>query len=299
VNDISIIKKALSDKIQPCRDPGLASEWAQFGFYVGFQLFKMIRPWRLKIAALVKEDKSDGSPATDLEGKAEAFTKQALMTFYPEAGFQGEETGAENAHHLYQLIIDPIDGTRSFLSGFDTYSVTLGIIRARESVFSLIINPASGDFAYRIANEPSRIFQYPCFSEEISLIDLPYLSGQNDADAPVLVNIHPSKAAKPFQQELYNLWENREVALVKSVSGSPSLQILEVARGSSFYFNTWFEGETMPYDLIVPLDILRGAGGQILGKKGNPIDPWDHRGPFVAGMHQEKLEWLLRMLKVR
>lgn len=296
VDDISIIKRALSDDLQPCSNPESPSEWAYLGFYVGFRLFDMIRPWRLKIASLIKEDKSDGSPATVLESEAEKVAREALTTFYPEAGFQGEELGATDTHQQFQLIIDPIDGTRSFLSGFDTYSITIGIVWERKSVFSLIINPSSGDFAYRIAGANSCIFQYPLLSEDIFLTDLPYIS--THAEAPILVNIHPSTKALPYVQQLFSLWERKQVALVKSVSGSPSMQLLETARGGSIYFNTWFEGKTMPYDLVVPLDILKGAGGQILNMEGNALDPWKHKGPFVAGIYQGNLEWLIRMLQM-
>lgn len=295
MDELKIINQAHAGNIQPCKNPDLAEEWAYLGFYLGFQLFHMIRPWRLQIGALTMEDKPDGSPVTALESNVESFARQVLEVFYPEAGFQGEESGAINPHREFQLIMDPIDGTRSFLSGFDTYSITLGIITGKKPIFSLIINPSTGDFSYRIAGEQSRIFQYPLLGEEINLVNLPYI--KMDKDASTLVNVHPSKAAFPYLKRLHTLWKKKELALLKSVSGSPSLLILETARGGAIYFNTWFEGKTMPHDLIAPMDILQGANGQMLDWEGRPVDPWNHRGPFIAGIYPEQQNWLIQQLK--
>jgi myo-inositol-1(or 4)-monophosphatase len=296
VHELDCIEQALSYSLQPCKNPASETEWATFGFFLGFELFKRIRPWRLRIGDLPFETKSDGSPATQLEAEIESFVRQSLQTFFPEAGFQGEETGSTSAHHPLLLVIDPIDGTRSFLAGFDTYSVTIGVLKEQQSIFSLICNPATGDFAFRIAGGSSRVFQYPLFSEAINPVDLPFLPAFQQKDAPILVNLHPSKKATLPINRLYTLWNQGAIALVKSVSGSPSLQILEAARGGCIYFNTWFEDQTMPYDLAVAADILRGANGQMLDWQGDPIDPWKHKGPFWAGIHQDHLLHLIEAL---
>lgn len=296
MNELSIIKDAFTSPIRSCENPDAVEEWARFGFFLGFRLFEKIRFWRLKLGLLEKSNKSDGSPATNIEDQAELFTRESLAHFFPEAGFWGEESGSNaTAEQKFLLTVDPIDGTRSFLSGFDTYSITISILKKRKPIFSLIVIPASGDFGYRIDDQSSRIFQYPLHSEEIELINLPYIhSGEN---APLLVNIHPSVAAKQYVTHFYQLWDKRKIALVKSVSGSPSMLMLEVARGAGVYLNIWSAGQTMPFDLIGAMHILLGAGGDILDLNGKQIDPWKHQGPFLAGRYKNQLTFLAEELR--
>jgi 3'(2'), 5'-bisphosphate nucleotidase len=295
VNELTIIREAFLDSIPPCENPDSTAEWARFGFYISFKLFKKIRHSRLRIAQLEKEDKSDGSPTTNLENEAETFAKQALAAFYPDAHFLGEELGAfAFGEEKILLLIDPIDGTRSFLSGFDTYSLTISILKEKKSIFSLVCSPSTGDFGYRIGENPSKVFQFPLHSEDIEIVKLPYIQlGENP---PLLVNIHPSLASEKYLAHLYNLWKDRKVSLVKSVSGSPSLLILEAAKGGGVYLNTWSVGKTMPFDLIPSMHILLGAGGHILGLNGKQINPWNHQGMYFVGLNKKHLDYLIEEL---
>lgn len=289
IQEQELITKSRSENLAPCTNPNLPEEWARLGFYVGFRAFEMIRKWRLKIGELRHIEKEDGSPATFLEKKVEEFVTETLAGFYPEASFWGEELGQLSTEEgKILLIMDPIDGTRSFLGGFDTYAMSLSILKGKELLFSLICAPPTGDFGYRIGNRPSRLFQYPFFSEEIALIDLPYIP----ASSPLLVNIHAAKVSLQALTHLYKLWHERKLALVRSLSGSPSQMILEVARGGGVYINSWSGGPTMPYDLITSHHLLVGAGGHMIGLNGEEIDPWQHQGMYLAGFSEKQLAFL-------
>lgn len=287
------IKNAFGTSILPCQDPYSEDEWARFGLFIGVRFLKEIRSRRYLIPALVQNEKEDGSPATLFEEILEMYAIEKLNEFYPKAGYIGEESGdLTNQEEEIVMLLDPIDGTRSFLAGFDTYSVTLSILLNNKPLFSLICSPSTGDIGYRIGKNRSKLFQVLGDPNTIKIFELPLLK-ETGKD---LINIHPSVNSGKFIERLYKKWKKREISLVRSISGSPSLMFLETAKGCGVYINGWGYGETYPFDIIPGLHILEGAGGYILNESKNNVDPWNHSGPFIAGLNRSELEEILNFL---
>ncbi len=72
--------------------------------------------------------KTDDSPVTVADREAERLIRSRIESKYPDHGIIGEEYGAENAEgRSHRWIIDPIDGTRSFVRGVPMYSVLIGL----------------------------------------------------------------------------------------------------------------------------------------------------------------------------
>ncbi|WP_419924538.1 inositol monophosphatase family protein [Candidatus Poriferisocius sp.] len=72
--------------------------------------------------------KGDGSPVTDADQVAEAFLREALAKRFPDDAVIGEEYPAEQGTSGRTWIIDPIDGTRSFVRGVPLYTTLLAMI---------------------------------------------------------------------------------------------------------------------------------------------------------------------------
>ena len=279
------IKNAFNSSIEPCSDPNSPEEWARFGIFIGVQFCTKIRERRYFIPNLVKNEKDDGSPATLFEEVLEIYAIEKLNEFYSQAGYIGEESGdLRSDNEEIVMILDPIDGTRSFLSGFDTYSVTLSILLNNRAIFSLVCNPSTGDIAFAIGTEKTKLFQVLNGPEFIHIHELPFLTNFDK-----LINIHPSTMALPIIEKLYQKWAEKKLDLIRSISGSPSLMFLETAKGCGTYINAWGKGKTYPFDIIPGLHLLNGCGGLILNRDGNPVDPWNHSGMFIAGMNQKFL----------
>lgn len=71
--------------------------------------------------------KSDGSPVTIADREAEALVRERITDRYPEHGILGEEFGESNPSARVRWILDPIDGTRSFMRGVPLYGVLIGV----------------------------------------------------------------------------------------------------------------------------------------------------------------------------
>ena len=91
------------------------------------------------------ERKSDRSPVTLADKQAEQLIRGMLSQAYPEDAILGEEFGSVSGQSEFEWIIDPIDGTKSFISGVPLYSTLVGMtIRGYPSI-GVIAIPALGE----------------------------------------------------------------------------------------------------------------------------------------------------------
>jgi histidinol-phosphatase len=92
---------------------------------------------------LAVDRKADRSPVTIADREAEQQLRTALSNHFPEDSIAGEEFGASGAQQSrYQWIIDPIDGTKSFICGVPLYSTLLGLTDRGVPVAGAIFIPA-------------------------------------------------------------------------------------------------------------------------------------------------------------
>jgi len=90
------------------------------------------------------EWKDDRSPVTLADRGAEALLRNILLGKFPQDGFLGEESGATPGSSGYRWIIDPIDGTRSFVRGVPIWATLVGLDYKGESVAGAASVPAMG-----------------------------------------------------------------------------------------------------------------------------------------------------------
>lgn len=91
------------------------------------------------------EVKGDESPVTIADKTVEAEMRTALLAAYPSYGIFGEEFGAEQMDSDTYWVVDPIDGTRSFISGMPSFGMLLGLIEHDKPVLGLVGMPALGE----------------------------------------------------------------------------------------------------------------------------------------------------------
>lgn len=94
------------------------------------------------------ERKSDDSPVTQADRAAEQLMRQRLRAEFPTDAVVGEEFGETSGSSGFTWVLDPIDGTKSFISGVPLYSVLVGVIWQRESVVGVIHMPALHETVY-------------------------------------------------------------------------------------------------------------------------------------------------------
>jgi len=86
--------------------------------------------------------KADDSPVTEADREAERLLRERIGGQFPADAILGEELGREEGSSGYQWVIDPIDGTKSFISGVPLYTTLVGVLREGQSVLGVIYAPA-------------------------------------------------------------------------------------------------------------------------------------------------------------
>lgn len=92
------------------------------------------------------ETKADESPVTIADKKTEERMREMIMKEYPEHGILGEEFGKHNENAEYQWILDPIDGTKSFITGTVTFGTLIALKRNGQPILGVINQPILGEF---------------------------------------------------------------------------------------------------------------------------------------------------------
>jgi len=94
------------------------------------------------------ELKSDQTPVTAADRRAEEIIKGILLEDFPSHGFFGEESGKQRADAEYLWLVDPIDGTKSFVGGYGMFSTQIALMRDGELVLGVSSAPAAAEVAW-------------------------------------------------------------------------------------------------------------------------------------------------------
>jgi histidinol-phosphatase len=94
---------------------------------------------------LTTELKADDSPVTIADRAAERLMRELIEARYPDHSILGEEEGETRPGADYRWILDPIDGTKTFVCGVPLYAVLVGLERNGEPVVGAINIPAMGE----------------------------------------------------------------------------------------------------------------------------------------------------------
>ena len=123
------------------------------------------------------ERKGDDSPVTAADRAAEEHLRQRIGQAFPDDAILGEELPEKAGSSGYRWILDPIDGTKSFIHGVPLYGTLIGVEHQGESVLGVILIPALKEYVYaangrgawyvreNAAPQPAKVSECPKLSE--------------------------------------------------------------------------------------------------------------------------------------
>ena len=94
------------------------------------------------------ELKEDQTPVTVADRECEAVIRRTLLDAFPDHGFYGEESGTAREDADYLWMVDPIDGTKSFVGGYGMWSTQIALMHRGELVLGVSSAPAKGEMAW-------------------------------------------------------------------------------------------------------------------------------------------------------
>jgi myo-inositol-1(or 4)-monophosphatase len=101
--------------------------------------------------------KSDDSPVTIADREAEQIIRAEILRIFPDHGIIGEEFGITNPDARIKWILDPIDGTISFIHGIPLYTTLIGILVDDNPVAGVIYAPAMDEMCEGSATLGTRL----------------------------------------------------------------------------------------------------------------------------------------------
>ncbi len=123
--------------------------------------------------------KPDQSPVTEADERAEEVIRAALQRHFPGYGFYGEETGrhAMGAESIW--LVDPIDGTKSFVRELPFFSTQIALLRAGELVLGVSNASAYGELAWAEKGSGAFLNEQPVRASRVSELKEAFVSTGN------------------------------------------------------------------------------------------------------------------------
>jgi histidinol-phosphatase len=106
------------------------------------------RYYRTQIAV---ERKADNSPVTRADVESEKAIRQLLESRFPDHGFYGEETGRSDRSSDFLWLVDPIDGTKSFVRNYPFFSTQIALMYQDQIIVGVSSAPVFDELAWAAA----------------------------------------------------------------------------------------------------------------------------------------------------
>jgi len=203
------------------------------------------------------ELKEDQSPVTVADREAEEKIKQVILSQFPDHTFYGEEgekIDLEN-HHGYTWIIDPIDGTKSYLRHNPLFATQLALLHNGEFVIGVSNAPLLHELVYAEKGKGCFFNDQPIKVSEISTVEDAYMSFGSLKYFTKHNNI----------DQLLSLAESAKWA--RGIGDFWSYHLL--AQGK---LDIMIEADTKLWDIAAMKVIIEEAGGTVSQLDGSPVD---------------------------
>ena len=112
--------------------------------------------------------KDDYTPVTVADVETEQKIKEVILGAFPEHGFYGEETGKINSDSEYNWLIDPIDGTKSFVRQYPFFSTQIALMKGDELIVGVSNGVMFGELAWASKGEGAFLNGNPIQVSDVS-----------------------------------------------------------------------------------------------------------------------------------
>ena len=219
-------------------------------------------------SAIGAEDKSRGGvfdPVTEADRGAEAAMRRLIAQTFPAHGVIGEEYGQERPDAEYVWVLDPIDGTKSFISGLPTWGTLIGLMHRGKPVYGMMAQPFTreryfGDGA-RARVRSLAVSRGDAPPSEWTTRGLRVRACAGLAEATVMTT-NPSLIRAEADRQAYG---RVEAAARLTRYGGDCYAYCALAGG---FVDLIVETNLKPHDVVALVPIIEGAGGVIATWEG-------------------------------
>jgi histidinol phosphatase-like enzyme (inositol monophosphatase family) len=203
-------------------------------------------------------------PVTEADREAEQAIRALIRAEHPGHGILGEEFGSENVTSDHVWVIDPIDGTRSFISGIPLWGTLVGLTERGNAVAGMMAQPFIGELFYATGGEawyegPPRGQHGKGKPQRLSTRKTTSL-----AEA-TLCTTTPAL----FHGDRRAAYDQLEEAVRLARYGTDCYAYVMLAAGN---IDLVVEVGLQPYDIVALIPIIEAAGGMVTEWSGGPAE---------------------------
>lgn len=247
-------------------------EFKSFAEHLAHESGKIIRNYfRTEIKI---DSKEDSSPVTIADKKSEEIMRSEILKNFPDHGIIGEEFEDHNKNAEYKWILDPIDGTISFICGSITFGTLIALTKNDKPILGVINQPILNEFL--IGDNSSCLLNgKPVFVRNCSDLSNAVLLSTD------YLNIEKYQDIKKFNELL------KKVKVFRGWGDCYGYYL--VATG---YADIMIDPIMNMWDIMPLIPIIKGAGGVITDFKGNPPEKSNSIIASSKDLHGKVLEIL-------
>jgi histidinol phosphatase-like enzyme (inositol monophosphatase family) len=226
------------------------------------------------------EDKVDASPVTLADRGAEAAMRALLAAEVPDHGIVGEEFGREREDAEWVWVLDPIDGTKSFVVGRPTFCTLIGLLYQGEPVLGIIDQAVTQERWVGMSGEPTTLNGQAVRTSSVATLAQARLgsTGPQYLPGPAGERFHPLEAACRF-----------------TVWGGDAYLYALLAQGG---FELVVETGLKLHDFAALAPVVIGAGGVMTDWQGRPLCA-SSEGDVIAAANQTVHLAAIRMMNLQ
>jgi inositol-phosphate phosphatase / L-galactose 1-phosphate phosphatase / histidinol-phosphatase len=225
------------------------------------------------------EAKGDASPVTEVDRAAEAAMRRILDAEAPRDGIIGEEYGSERPDAARQWVLDPIDGTVSFMAGRPIFGTLIALLQDGWPVLGIIDQPISGERWVGATGKPTLFQGKPTRTRACRSL----------ADA-VLATSGPQYFSDHDGEHFMGL--AAQTAHKRMIFGGDCYNYGLLASG---HIDLVVESGLKLHDYAALVPIVEGAGGTMCDWAGDPLNA-DSNGQVIALGEPARLEDVVEAL---
>jgi inositol-phosphate phosphatase/L-galactose 1-phosphate phosphatase/histidinol-phosphatase len=195
------------------------------------------------------EAKGDSTPVTIADREAEAAMRRMIEAAYPDDGILGEEYGVKESRNGRTWVLDPIDGTKSFVVGRPTFGTLIALCEEGVPVAGVIDQPILKERWISARGQPTTFNRTP-----VRTTPCPDLSS--------------ARCGSTSPSQIPQLWPKLYAHTKMMVWGGDCYSYGLMAMGG---IDVIIESGLQPYDFAALVPVVTGAGGQMCDWDGKPL----------------------------
>lgn len=268
---------------KPNRSPGNHELFRDFAVELSQASAQAILPHFRRPMEIENKDGRDFDPVTAADRAGEACMRRMIEQRFPDHGIIGEEYGHKDSRSGYSWVLDPIDGTKSFIIGYPAWATLIGLMHEGRPLIGLMNQPFVGDT----------------------------FIGSRDGGAFLIRDNHKTQLHVSATSQLAKATagtigpERYKTRAQRNGLGRITASVRMMRYGGDAYFyclvalgllDIAIDAGLQPYDIIPLIPIIEGAGGQI---KTWPQGDATLGGDILSASTEALLEEALEVLSSR